>query len=66
MAHGTLIHSYERSTSLLALRILPDYSSAINVLVVVAHKVDVLLRLVAMQEDGRNDFGIPVRPPHPN
>jgi hypothetical protein len=54
MAHGILIKLYERNTSLRAPRTLFHCSSAINFLVVFAHTVDVVLRLVAMQEDGRN------------
>ena len=50
------------STSPRASRISFDCFSAIDLAVDVAHTVHHFLRLDARQEDGRNDFGISIRP----
>ena len=52
------------STSPRASRISFDCFSAINLAVDAAHTFHHFLRLDVWQENGRNDFGISIRPPH--
>ena len=61
MVPSTVIRA---STSPRAFRFSFDGFSAIDLAVDVAHTFHHFLRLDARQEDGRNDFGISIRPPH--
>ena len=52
------------STTPRALLVVFDCRSAIGLAVDVAQMFHYFLRLNTWQEDGRNDFGLSIRPPH--